>query len=158
MKKIAISLALAAFLAVAQTGSSAALAAATETQVTAAAAGVFPPGTTFSGVPLDGSTFGVGVVVYPDGTATGDFEIVLTGTSLLGEPQNISLEGKVSAGSVNLDGSVSFSGTGTLDMGDGSLSASVPFSVVVTTGGLQLTIGASVLPTQTLSAGSVFIG
>jgi hypothetical protein len=42
-------------------------------------------------------------------------------------------------------------------MGDGSLPASVPFSVVVTSDGLQLTVGASVLPTQTLSAGSIFI-
>jgi FlaG/FlaF family flagellin (archaellin) len=158
MKKIAISLALAAILAVAHTGSFAVQAAAAETQVTAAAAGVFPPDTTFSGIPLEGSTFGVGVVVYADGTATGDFAILLTGTSVLAEPQNISLEGKVSAGSVKVDGSVSLSGTGTLDMGDGSLPASVPFSVVVTTGGLQLTIGASVLPTQTLSAGSIFIG
>jgi hypothetical protein len=53
---------------------------------------------------------------------------------------------------------VTFSGTGTLDLGDGSLPTSVPFTAVVTTGGLQLTIGASVLPNQTLSAGSIFIG
>ena len=32
------------------------------------------------------------------------------------------------------------------------------FSAVVATDGLQLTIGTSVLPAQTISAGSVFIG
>lgn len=158
MKKIARWLAFAAILVVASVGSSPVLVAATETDVTGAAAGVLPPGTTFSGVPVEGSTFGLGVVVYPDGTATGNVEIVLEGTSLLGQAQNeITLEGKVGAGSVNGDRSVTLSGTGMLDMGDGSLPASVPFSVVVTSDGLQLTVGASVLPTQTLSAGSIFI-
>jgi hypothetical protein len=157
MKKIAIWSLVTALLLLASSVPSPA-ASASETQVTAAAAGVFPPGATFNGLPLDGSTFGLGIVVYAGGAATGDFAIVLGATSLLGQPQSITLDGKVSAGTVNADGSVTFSGTGTLDLGDGSLPTSVPFTAVVTTGGLQLTIGASVLPNQTLSAGSIFIG
>ena len=159
MKRIALVFALVALFTMAPLLSTSAVAATDETQVAAAAAGVFPDGTTFDGIPLRGSTFGIGVVVYPDGTATGDFEIVLAGTTLLGQPQDITLVGKVSAGTANLDGSVTFSGTATLDMGDGSLPLSVPFSAVVTTGGLQLTIGTTILPTQTLSDdSSIFIG
>ena len=157
MKRIALVFAFTTLLAVAPL-SSARVAAADETQVSAAAAGIFPDGATFGGIPLQGSTFGIGVVVYPDGTATGDFEIVLAGTSAVGQPQDITLVGKVNAGTANPDGSVSFSGTAALDMGDGSLPVSVPFAAVVTTGGLQLTIGTTVLPTQTLGAGDIFIG
>jgi hypothetical protein len=132
---------------------------AAQTQVTAAGNGVFPPGATLNGIPLQGSTFGFGVVVYPDGTADGDFTTVLAGTTLLGQPQTITLEAKVNAGSSNGDGSVTFSGSGTLDMGDGTLpTPNVPFNATVTTGGLQLTIGTSVLPTQTVGADDIYIG
>jgi hypothetical protein len=158
MKRIALVFTFAALVPFAAALSPSGVAGATETQVAAAAAGVFPDGTTFNGIPLQGSTFGIGVIVYTGGTATGDFEIALAGTSLLGQPQDITLVGKVSAGAANLDGSVTFSGTGTLDMGDGSLPLDVPFSVTTTTTGLQLTIGTTILPTQTLGAGSIFIG
>jgi hypothetical protein len=131
--------------------------AAGDTQVTAAAAGVLPDGASLGGVPLQGSTFGLGVLIHSDGSAEGDFETVLAGTSLLGAPQYITLEGAVSAGASNVGGSVTFSGTARLDLGDGSVPTSVPFSVTATTSGLQLSIGTSVLPTQTLSAGSIFI-
>ena len=96
--------------------------------------------------------------ITPSLIRLGDFEIVLAGTSAVGQPQDITLVGKVTAGTANPDGSVSFSGTAALDMGDGSLPVSVPFAAVVTTGGLQLTIGTTVLPTQTLGAGDIFIG
>ena len=133
-------------------------ASAAETQVSAAALGVFPSGTSFNGVQLQGSSFGIGVVVYPNGSALGDFEIVLTGTSVLRQPQSITLEAEVDAGSANADGSVTLSGNGTLDLGDGSLPTTVPFSAVATASGLQLTIGTTPLPTQTLSDGSIYIG
>jgi hypothetical protein len=156
MRKMAIVAALVAILALAP--ARLALGAATETQISAAAAGYFPPGASFSGIPLQGSTFGIGVVVYPDGTATGDLEIVLAGTSQLGQPQYLTLVAKAETGVANPDGSVSFSGTGMLDMGDGALPVTVPFSATITPTGLQLTIGTTVLPTQLLSAGSIFIG
>jgi hypothetical protein len=131
--------------------------AAAETDVSAAAEGVFPSGSTFAGVSLQGSTFAIGVVISATGTAVGEFQTVLLGTSLLGGPRSIALDGAVTSGGLNLDGSATFTGTGRLDLGDGSLPTNVPFTATVTTGGLQLTVGATALPTQTLGAGSIAI-
>ena len=156
MKRIAIVFALSALLVTGVSPTTAS--AAGETQVTAAARGLFPANSSFNGIPLSGSTFGLGSVLDGIGGAVGDFEIVLAGTTPLGQPQDITLIGKVSGGTVNDVGNVTITGTGTLDMGDGSLPLSVPFAAVVTLDGLQLTIGTTALPTQALSEGSVFIG
>jgi hypothetical protein len=64
----------------------------------------------------------------------------------------------VTTGATNVDGSVTLSGSGTLDMGDGSLPLNVPLVLVVTTTGLQLTIDTTTLPTLPVSEGSIFIG
>ena len=80
----------------------------------------FPNGATFNGVPLRGLTLGQGMFIAPAGSATGQFQAVLLGSSLLGTPQNITVEGEVSSGSVAADGSATFSGTATVDMGDGT--------------------------------------
>jgi hypothetical protein len=130
----------------------------TETQVAAAATAYFESGTTFHGIPLQSSNFGIGVVVYSNGAAVGNVEIELSGTTPLDQTQKITVVGNVAAGTVNVDGTVSFSGTGTLDMGDGSFPLSVPFTVVLTTSGLQLTIDTTALPTLPVSDGSIFIG
>jgi hypothetical protein len=158
MKRFAIVL-LAALLVVAPASAQPASATQGETDVTGAGDGVFPSGAALAGVSLSGSQFGIGVIVYADGFALGEFQSLLLGTSLLGTPQNISVDGKVSTGVVNAGGSVTFAGTCTLDMGDGTLpSFGVPFSVTLTSGGaMTLAIGATTLPTQTLSAGSVTI-
>src|SRR5712692_9410562 len=131
--------------------------AAAETDVSAAAEGVFPSGSTFAGVSLQGSTFGIGVVISATGSAVGEFQTVLLGTTLLGGARSIALDGAVTSGGLNLDGSATFTGTGRLDLGDGSLPTNVPFTATVTTGGLQLTIGSTALPTQSLGAGSIAI-
>ena len=126
--------------------------------VTGAGAGVFPDGVSFSGVNLSGSTFGQGLEVS-SGAGLGFFHTILTGTSLnTGIAQNITLNGTVSTGTVNADGSVTFGGTAALDLGDGSLPSSVPFTVTVTTTGLTLVIGSTTLPTQTVDPGSIYIG
>jgi hypothetical protein len=130
----------------------------TETQISAAAIGYFDSGTSFNGVPIQSATFGIGVIVYSDGSGLGNFEIKLTGTTPLNQEQDITVVGNVNAGTVNPDGSVTFSGNGTLDMGDGTLPVAVPFVVVVTTTGLQLTVGTTALPTLPVSDGSIFIG
>ena len=130
----------------------------TETQISAAAIGYFDSGTSFNGVPIQSATFGIGVIVYSDGSGLGNFEIKLTGTTPLNQEQNITVVGNVNAGTVNVDGSVTFSGNGTLDMGDGSLPLAVPFAVIVTANGLQLTVGTSALPTLPVSDGSIVIG
>jgi len=159
LRKVAVGILLAIVLAAAVSQSSSRVVGAVETQVAAAGVGLFPDGATFNGIPLQGSTFGFGLRVFPDGSARGNLAIVLAGTSLLGQPQEITLEGHVERGITNPDGSVTFSGTGTLDMGDGTLPApGISYSVTVTETGLQLTIGTSVLPTQDVGADDIFIG
>lgn len=126
------------------------------TSVTGAGTAAFPQGTVFNGVTLSGSQFGKGVVVNGDGSASGDFYNVLDGSTALG-PRSITLTGLVRSGSLNPDGSVTFGGTSSLDMGDGTPATSVPFSVTATSQGLTLVIGTTTLPTQTLIAGGIDI-
>jgi len=126
--------------------------------VTGAGEAVFPSGAAFNGVSLSGLTLGQGVWIAGNGTATGQFQAVLLGTSLFGAPQDVTVEGKVSGGSVAGDGSATLSGTATVDMGDGNLPLpAVPFTVTASTGSLGLILGATALPTATLTAGSITI-
>lgn len=126
--------------------------------VTGAAEANFPSGATFNGLPLRGLTLGQGVVIALDGTATGQFQAVLLGTSPLGTPQNVTVEGEVKSGSVAFGGTATFSGTATVDMGDGTPPlVAVPFTVTASTGSLGLVLGATALPTATLTAGSITV-
>lgn len=128
------------------------------TGVTGAGAGVFLAGATLNGIPLSGLELGKGVFITWDGTATGQFHAVLLGTSLLGQPQNIAVEGEVSSGSIGPDGSATFSGSATVDMGDDMLPLrGVPFTVTATTESLEVVLGTSTLPPATLVAGSITI-
>lgn len=129
-----------------------------DTLATGAGAGLFPEGTELNGVRLSRSTFGTGVLILAGGSAVGTFQTILAGTSLLGLPQDITVEGKVAGGTRNADGSVTFSGSAFLDMGDGSVpSAGVPFSVTLTAGTIGLVLGTTALPTQTLTGGGITI-
>src|SRR2546426_1964430 len=126
--------------------------------VTGAAEAAFPNGAAFNGIPLRGLTLGQGLFIGQDGSATGQFQAVLLGTSPLGTPQNVTVEGEVRSGSVGADGSATFSGTATVDMGDGTLPLpGVPFAVTVSAGSLGLILNAVALPTATLSAGSITV-
>jgi hypothetical protein len=129
--------------------------AAGDTGVTAAGAGLFSSSAELYGVSLRGSTLGGGVIISANGTAEGDFQTVLSGTTLTG-PRDIAVEGVVTSGALNPNGSVTFGGTSTVDTGAGVL-AGVPFSVTMTTSGLQLVIGATTLPTQSLTNGGISI-
>lgn len=129
-----------------------------ETKLSGAGAGLFPDGAELNGVRLSGSTFGTGVLIFSTGSAFGTYQTFLVGTTLLGLPQRISVEGKVSAGARNPDGSVTFSGSSIVDMGDGTVpSAGVPFSVTATPSTLALVLGTTALPTQSLVGGSITI-
>jgi hypothetical protein len=129
-----------------------------ETAVTGAGEGIFPSGAELYGVRLQTLEFGQGVVILQNGSATGDFQSLLLGTSLLGQPQNLNLEGKVRSGSVKADGSVIFGGTATVDLGTGTAPLrGIPFSVTATTQGLGLRINTTTLPAGTLTAGSITI-
>jgi len=133
-------------------------AAAQDAGVTGAAEAAFPNGAAFNGVSLKGLTLGQGMYIAQDGSATGQFQAVLLGTSLLGAAQNITVEGEVSSGSVGADGSATFSGTATVDMGDGTLPLpGVPFTVTASEGSLGLVLNAVALPTATVTAGSITV-
>jgi hypothetical protein len=126
--------------------------------VTGAAEAIFPNGAAFNGVRLSGLTLGQGLFIGQDGSATGQFQAVLLGTSLLGLPQDVIVEGNVRAGSLAGDGSATFSGTATVNMGDGTATLlEVPFWVTASTKSLGLTLYATELPTATLTAGSITI-
>ena len=105
--------------------------------VTGAGEAIFSGGATISGLSLSGLTLGQGVSFAQDGSATGQFQAVLFGTSLLGAPQEVTVEGEVRNGFVVGVGSATFSGTATVDMGDGTPPLpGVPFTVTASTGSL----------------------
>jgi hypothetical protein len=127
-------------------------------EVTAADESSYPAGATFSGISLSGLQVGTGLSIASDGAAAGQFVAVLLGTSPLGQPQEITVDGKVGGGSIGPDGSATFSGVATVDMGDGSVPLlDVPFTVTATPESLLLTLGTSALPSATLTAGSITI-
>jgi hypothetical protein len=134
-----------------------------ETSVTAAAGGIYPPGTSFNGVPINGLKTGFGVLLAGDGSALGQFHTLLLGISALGLQQNISVDGKASSGSRTAANIATFSGTCTINMGDGTPpTPNVPFTVTVTTnaneqGSLGLVLGLTTLPNASINVGSMTI-
>ena len=78
-------------------------------------------GAVWGGVALSGGSFGQGVAVFGDGTARGDFQMILAGTNVLGVATKILVVGWVTAGAANPDGSASISGTCRVDMQDGTV-------------------------------------
>lgn len=126
--------------------------------VTGAVEGIFPAGAIFNGVPLSGLTLGQGVFLARDGSAAGQFQAVLLDTSLPGAPQEVTVEGEARAGIVGGVGTATFSGIATVDMGDGTPPLpGVPFTVTASAGSVALTLGATALPTATVTAGSITI-
>jgi hypothetical protein len=123
--------------------------------VTGAGAATFGPGAVLSGLSLSTMRFGIGVDLPGDGTASGDFQATLSAAS-----RKIVVEGTASSGSKGL-AATTFSGTCSVDLGDGSaITTGVPFTVSVVTpaGGtptLGLVIGTTTLPSAALSAGAV---
>jgi hypothetical protein len=125
--------------------------------VTGAAEATLPPGAIFNGIPLEGMTLGQGVFIGEDGSAAGQFQAVLRGTTLLGSPRNVVVEGEVSNGSA-AGGTATFSGTATVNLGNGTPPlAGVPFTVTASGESLGLTLNGAALPTATVSAGSITI-
>jgi hypothetical protein len=134
----------------------AAAASSNDTAVTGAGDGALPSGATFNGVSLRGLETGLGLSIAPDGAATGRFVATLLGTSALGQPQAIEVDGRVTGGSV-ADGRVTLSGTAAVDIGDGPSLLDVPFSVTATTDSLLLELGTSALPRASLTGGGITI-
>jgi hypothetical protein len=125
--------------------------------VTGAAKGLFPGGAALGAVALDGLEVGTGVFIEADGSASGIFHAVLQGTAL-GQPHRITIEGKASDGSVASDGRATFSGTASLDLGDGMPPLpGVAFSVTTAAQGVVLVIDGTTLPAAGLTAGAVSV-
>jgi hypothetical protein len=129
--------------------------------VTGAGAGLFPAGAVFRGVSLSGLRFGMGVSIASNGTATGDFESTLLGTSATGQPQTITVVGKPSSGSLSGASTATFSGLCNINMGDGTPALSgVPFTATAVAGvgateSLTLSLGSTSLPTATGTDGRI---
>jgi len=124
--------------------------------VTGAGEGTFPAGTIFATVPISGLTFAMGILIYTDGSAVGDFQATLAGTSVLGQPQSIEVEGTASAGVLNADGSRTFSGSVSVDMGDGTVPlTNVSFTLTATPTSMLLRLGITNLPSAALTDGSI---
>lgn len=132
------------------------------TSVTGAGSAVLTSAASFDGVSLASLKFGMGVALAANGAASGDFQSTLHGTSANGKSQTIAVEGKPTTGSGNAGAPTTFSGTCTVNMGDGTPTQSgVPFTLtVVPSGGkgsLTLTLGATNLPAANVDAGSVTV-
>ena len=122
--------------------------------VTAAGAGEFPTGASFQGIEIAGGTFGLGVQTTTTGTANGDLEVQLNGSSLIGLSQWITITGWITSGTQNADGSMTFNGTGTLDLGDGTAqTGGLALVATLTATGLTVTIGGNAIPTLPKSDG-----
>jgi hypothetical protein len=94
---------------------------------------------------IDGSQFGIGVTIRANGSAKGHFLCLMAGRSdILGLPV-MAVQGPVDEGTVNGNGSATFSGVGSVNLGNGTIFNGIPFDVTVTAGGpgvgtLQLTV------------------
>jgi hypothetical protein len=134
-----------------------------ETSVTAGAGGIFPAGTTFNGVPLNGLQSGYGVEIGASGSALGQFCTVLLGVSLGGVKQTIVIEGTASGGSRTAANIATFSGNCTINMGDGTPPlVGVPFTATISTnandqGSIGLVLGITTLPNAAVNAGSMTV-
>ena len=128
-----------------------------ERSVTAAATYLLPAGAELGPVALQGLEIGTGVFIEDAGSASGTFHAVLQGTAF-GFSREITLEGKASEGSVGFDGRVTFSGSASLDLGDGAPPLpSVAFSVTAGADDVVLVIDSTPLPAAGLTAGAVTI-
>jgi hypothetical protein len=126
--------------------------------ITAAGAGEFATGASFQGIALAGGTFGLGVQTSGTGSANGDLELQLNGSSLIGLSQWITVTGWITSGTVNPDSSVTLNGTGTLDLGDGSApTGGLALTATLTATGLTVTIGGNAIPTLPKSDGWITV-
>jgi hypothetical protein len=119
----------------------------------AAGAGPFSTTPNLNGVELAGGTFGLGSRT----AGPGDIEVQYNGISLIGMFQQVTVTGSVTTATVN-GGTMTLSGTATLDMGDGSPpTPGLPLTASVTASGITLTIGSWSLPNLPKSDGFINI-
>jgi hypothetical protein len=130
----------------------------TETSVTGAAEGVFPAGASYLGVALKSLKLGMGLSIA--GTwAVGQFQTTLVGLTALGVEQEIQVECQASSSVPSGPNTAVFSGTCSVDPGNGTPALpGVPFTVAFATnadgtGSLTLSLDATNLPAAAVNAG-----
>ena len=129
-----------------------------EATVTAAARGVFSAGTALNSVSVQNFDLGAGVYIEPDGSASGPINAVLYGRSVLGQAQQIVIDGTADRGAVGPNGRAYFSGLATINLGTGApLLTNVPFTVNAADNSLVLTINSTALPIAGITAGTVSV-
>jgi hypothetical protein len=85
---------------------------------------------------VDGTHFGMGVVISPGGAAQGHFLCLMAGNVPFLGLKLMSVEGRVTRGSADLvAGTASFSGIARVNLANGTVFTGVPFSVFVRAGG-----------------------
>ena len=132
------------------------LAQSSERSIAGAASGSLPAGTLLSGIPVSSVDVGTGVLIEADGSASGWFHAVLRG-EVSGQSRHLTIETKVTQGTVAEDGAVTFSGSGTVDLGDGTPPIRVGYlNVAAGSAGLVLSIDAATLPVE-LNSGTVAV-
>jgi hypothetical protein len=111
----------------------------------AAAAGVFTATPNFNGVELAGGIYGIGIRRASD-SAYGDLHVEYTGISTIGLYQIISVDAWITS-ATNVAGTVTLSGTCTLDMGDGPPPVGgLSFTATLTGTGLSVTVNGTSIP------------
>jgi hypothetical protein len=127
---------------------------------------------------IDGSQFGMTVRIVEDGGASGHFLCLMAGRSQILGLHLMSVQGRVTGGVLNADGSATFSGTASVNLGGGTIFSGVPFRVTAWSGGpgighIQLTVigafdgvpgdttpgnGNYDLPSETVRSGQIVMG
>jgi hypothetical protein len=127
---------------------------------------------------IDGSQFGLVVAIVGNGTARGSFLCLMAGRSEILGLHLMSVQGQVTGGVLNADGSATFSGIASVNLGGGTIFRSVPFQVTAWPGGpgvgkMQLTVvgafdgvpgdtisgnGNYDLPNETVRSGQIAMG
>ena len=126
--------------------------------VTGAARATFAAGAALGSVTLSGLDFGAGMFIEPDGSGTGVFSAVLNGRSPLGQARQITIDGEVLRGALTPDGNALFSGTATVNFGNGTPALSgVPFNVTTTANSVRLALDSTMLPAAQLVDGTINI-
>ena len=126
-------------------------------EVAGAGGAPFPAGTTLNLITVRALQFGVGAAATFPGGGTGDLHVTLLGTSVLGESRVITFDGEIATVSL-VDGAATLGGTGTLDMGDGTVpSLGVLFTASATANTFRLVLGGTTLPQVLLSEGTITI-
>jgi len=126
--------------------------------VTGAARATFGPGAALGSVALSSLDFGAGIFIEPDGSGTGVFSAVLNGRSSLGQARQITIDGEVLRSALTPDGRALFSGTATVNLGDGTPTLSgVPFNVTTTANSVRLALDSTMLPAAQLVGGTLNI-